>query len=62
VIFRISKHLGWLPSEVIAQKYTPDIQFLRRKYYMELVYEAAKAKAKEKAAKELEEERQKVKV
>jgi len=32
VYFRISKHLGVLPSEVIRRKFTPDIRFLIIKY------------------------------
>ena len=32
VYFRISKQLGWLPSEVIKKKYTMDIKFLIMKY------------------------------
>ena len=32
VYFRISKHLGWLPSEVIKNKFNPDIKFLIFKY------------------------------
>ena len=36
VYFRISKHLGWLPSEVIKKKFTPDIKFLILKYSQEI--------------------------
>lgn len=32
VYFRVSKHLGWLPSEVIKNKFNPDIKFLIFKY------------------------------
>ena len=32
VYFRISKHLGILPSEVIRRKFTPDMRFLIIKY------------------------------
>ena len=36
VYFRVSKHLGWLPSEVIKKKFTPDIKFLILKYSQEI--------------------------
>ena len=32
VYFRISKHLGIVPSEVIRRKFNPDIRFLIIKY------------------------------
>ena len=32
VYFRVSKHLGCLPSEVIRKKFNPDIKFLIIKY------------------------------
>jgi hypothetical protein len=36
VYFRVSKHLGWLPSEVIKNKFNPDIKFLILKYSQEI--------------------------
>lgn len=36
VYFRVSKHLGWLPSEVIKNKFNPDIKFLIFKYTAEI--------------------------
>lgn len=36
VYFRISKQLGWLPSEVIKNKFNPDIKFLIFKYTNEI--------------------------
>ena len=36
VYFRVSKHLGWLPSEVIKKKFNPDIKFLIFKYSQEI--------------------------
>ena len=36
VYFRVSKHLGWLPSEVIKKKFNPDIKFLILKYSQEI--------------------------
>ena len=36
VYFRVSKHLGWLPSEVIRKKFNPDIKFLIFKYSNEI--------------------------
>lgn len=36
VYFRVSKHLGWLPSEVIKKKFNPDIKFLIFKYSQQL--------------------------
>lgn len=36
VYFRVSKHLGWLPSEVIKNKFNPDITFLIFKYTAEI--------------------------
>ena len=36
VYFRISKHLGWLPSEVIKNKFNPDIKFLIFKYSQQI--------------------------
>ena len=43
VYFRVSKHLGWLPSEVIRQKFTPDIRFLRMKYAKHIMTEVKPA-------------------
>ena len=39
VYFRISKQLGWLPSEVIRKKFTPDIRFLIMKYTQQILAE-----------------------
>ena len=36
VYFRVSKHLGWLPSEVIKNKFNPDIKFLIFKYSQQI--------------------------
>lgn len=36
VYFRISKHLGVLPSEVIKNKFNPDIKFLIFKYSQQI--------------------------
>lgn len=36
VYFRVSKHLGWLPSEVIRNKFNPDIKFLIFKYSQQI--------------------------
>lgn len=36
VYFRISKHLGWLPSQVIKNKFNPDIKFLIFKYTQQI--------------------------
>lgn len=43
VYFRVSKHLGWLPSEVIRQKFTPDIRFLIMKYAKQIMTEVKQA-------------------
>jgi len=32
----VSKHLGWLPSEVIKKKFNPDIKFLIFKYSQQI--------------------------
>jgi len=32
VYFRVSEHLGWLPSKVIKNKFNPDVKFLIFKY------------------------------
>ena len=39
VYFRISKHLGVPPSEVIRKKFTPDIRFLIIKYTQRILTE-----------------------
>ena len=52
--FRISEHLGWLPSEVIRKKFTPDIKFLIMKYTQRLIKEAEHAKEIEERNKEFE--------
>jgi hypothetical protein len=52
VYFRISEQLGWLPSEVIRKKFTPDIRFLIMKHSQRLRKEIEQAK-------ELEEQTQK---
>jgi hypothetical protein len=44
VYFRISKHLGWLPSEVIRKKFHPDIKFLIFKYSSQLRAEIKQSK------------------
>ena len=54
VYFRISEHLGWLPSEVIRKKFTPDIKFLIMKYTQRLIKEAEHAKEIEERNKEFE--------
>lgn len=43
VYFRISKHLGWLPSQVIREKFSPDIRFLIMKYTQEILREIEQA-------------------
>ena len=43
VYFRISKHLGCLPSEVIKNKFTPDIKFLIMKYTQQILAELKQA-------------------
>ena len=43
VYFRISKQLGWLPSEVIRKKFTPDIKFLIMKHSQEIFNEMKRA-------------------
>lgn len=52
VYFRISKHLGWLPSEVIKNKFNPDIKFLIFKYSAQI---RAEAKQSEEIKEKLEE-------
>ena len=52
VYFRISEQLGWLPSEVIRKKFTPDIRFLIMKHSQRLRKEIEQAE-------ELEEHRSK---
>lgn len=44
VYFRVSEHLGWLPSEVIRKKFTPDIRFLIMKHSQRLRREIEQAK------------------
>lgn len=39
VYFRVSKHLGILPSEVIRKKFTFDIRFLIMKYTQQILAE-----------------------
>ena len=39
VYFRVSKHLGILPSEVIKNKFNPDIRFLIIKYTQRILTE-----------------------
>ena len=43
VYFRVSKHLGWLPSEVIKKKFNHDIKFLILKYSQEIRNEIKKS-------------------
>ena len=52
VYFRVSKHLGWLPSEVIKNKFNPDIKFLIFKYSQQIRNEI---KESEKIKEQLEE-------
>lgn len=52
VYFRISKHLGCLPSEVIKKKFTWDIKFLIMKYSQQIIQEAKRAKEIEEKTKE----------
>lgn len=54
VYFRISKHLGWLPSEVIKKKFTPDIRFLIMKYTQQILAEARQAKEIKEKTREFE--------
>lgn len=44
VYFRISKHLGILPSEVIRRKFTPDMRFLIIKYTHMILREVEQSK------------------
>lgn len=53
VYFRISKHLGWLPSEVIKNKFTPDIKFLIMKYTQQILAEIKQAEEIKEKTKEL---------
>ena len=43
VYFRISEHLGCLPSEVIRKKFTPDVRFLIIKYTQRILREVEQA-------------------
>lgn len=52
VYFRVSKHLGWLPSEVIRKKFNIDVKFLIIKYSQELRAEIKRAKEIEEKTKE----------
>lgn len=52
VYFRVSKHLGWLPSEVIRNKFNPDVKFLIIKYSSQL---RAEIKQNEELKEKLEE-------
>ena len=52
VYFRVSKHLGWLPSEVIKNKFNPDIRFLILKYSSQI---RAEIKQNEELKEKLEE-------
>lgn len=52
VYFRISKHLGWLPSEVIRKKFTPDIRFLIMKYTRQIIAEVKQSEEIKEKSKE----------
>ena len=52
VYFRVSKHLGWLPSEVIKKKFNPDIKFLIFKYSQQIRNEIKQSKELEEKIKE----------
>ena len=52
VYFRVSKHLGCLPSEVIKNKFNPDYKFLIRAYYKEIMAEIEHNEEMEKQMKE----------
>lgn len=52
VYFRVSKHLGWLPSEVIKKKFNPDIKFLIFKYSQQIRTEIKQSKELEEKIKE----------
>lgn len=52
VYFRISKHLGWLPSEVIKNKFNLDIKFLIFKYSQEIRMEIKQAEELQEKTKE----------
>lgn len=43
VYFRVSKHLGVLPSEVIRNKFNPDYRFLIMKYSQQILNEVKQA-------------------
>ncbi len=53
VYFRVSKHLGWLPSEVIKKKFNPDIKFLIFKYSQQLRREMKQSEELEEKMKEV---------
>lgn len=44
VYFRVSEHLGCLPSEVIRKKFNPDIRFLIIKYTHRILREVEQNK------------------
>lgn len=44
VYFRVSKHLGILPSEVMRKKFTLDIRFLIMKYTQQILTEIEQSK------------------
>jgi hypothetical protein len=44
VYFRVSKHLGILPSEVMKKKFTLDIRFLIMKYTQQILTEIEQSK------------------
>lgn len=52
VYFRVSKHLGVLPSEVIRRKFTPDIRFLIIKYTNMILREVEQAEELEEKMKD----------
>ena len=43
VYFRVSKHLGVAPSEVIRRKFSPDMRFLIIKYTQMILREVEQA-------------------
>jgi hypothetical protein len=53
VYFRVSKHLGWLPSEVIKKKFLPDVKFLIMKYSQQIHAEVKRAEEIKEKEKEL---------
>lgn len=48
IYFRVSRHLGVLPSEVIRNKFTPDMKFLIMKYTQQIIQEVKQAEELEK--------------